>query len=307
MNWKRFLLFLVIVLAIYLIIIFVRTSPNQAALKDFITHSDTSKPSLLLTLYNKGLVRNVYAFNTVLAIEDIHALLLKGMGLDKQAQLLANPFVRYIKVPEGLRREEIASKVGDVLNWNSTQEASFNQLALNDEGRLYPETYLVPDNIAPTDFKNRMTSRFNDAVTNDKTVLKKSNINMETTLKIASIIQREAAGKNDMNLISGIIWNRIFNGMNLDIDATLQYAKGTDQNGWWPKVTPADKKIDSPFNTYINNGLPPAPIANPGLAAIDAALTPQKTSCLFYFHDANRQIHCSATYEEHVAKIKKYL
>ena len=307
MTWKRFFVYTLITLALILGIIFIRTSPNQSAIKDFMDHSDTSKPSLLLTLYNRGLVRNVYALNTILAIEDLHVLLLKGMGLDRDAQTLANPFVRYVKVTEGMRKEEIANRVGSTLNWTNSEKNSFNQLAINDEGKLYPETYLIPNNIAPVDFKNRMLDRFNDEVVNSKAMINKTNINLDTTLKIASIIQREAAGKNDMNLISGIIWNRIFDGMNLDIDATLQYAKGNNTNGWWPQVTPADKKIASPYNTYKNNGLPPSPISNPGLAAILAALKPQKTSCLFYFHDNNHQIHCSATYQEHVAKIKRFL
>ena len=109
-----------------------------------------------------------------------------------------------------------------------------------------------------------------------------------------------------MKLISGIIWNRIFSGMKLQIDATLQYAKGSEEDGWWEKVNPKDKNIDSPYNTYLHKELPPSPIANPGLAAIEAAYNPQKTSCLFYMHDKNRIIHCAKTYEEHKKNIQKY-
>jgi UPF0755 protein len=87
--------------------------------------------------------------------------------------------------------------------------------------------------------------------------------------------------------------------MNLDIDATLQYAKGNAETGWWPQVHPRDKKINSPYNTYTHKGLPPGPISNPGLAAIEAAYNPQKTNCIFYLHDKNRKIHCSETYAEH--------
>jgi len=108
-----------------------------------------------------------------------------------------------------------------------------------------------------------------------------------------------------MKLISGIIWNRVFLGMKLQIDATLQYAKGEEEL-WWPQVDPRDKQIESPFNTY-KYIMPPSPIASPGLSAIEAAYNPQKTSCLFYLHDKYRRIHCSRTYEEHKQKIKKYL
>jgi UPF0755 protein len=109
-----------------------------------------------------------------------------------------------------------------------------------------------------------------------------------------------------MNLISGIIWNRIWSGMRLDIDATLQYAKG-DEKKWWPVVLSADKNIASPYNTYKTIGLPPTPISNPSLAAIEAAYNPQKTACIFYFHDDNRIIHCSKTYAEHKKGVEVYL
>jgi UPF0755 protein len=153
-------------------------------------------------------------------------------------------------------------------------------------------------------------------------------INLDTAVRIASIIQREAAGGADMNIISGVIWNRIFKGMSLDMDATLQYAKATEQEKsladairgesssstldagsitWWPKVESKDKYIDSPFNTYKNDGLPPTAISNPSLAAIKAAFNPAKTDCLFYIHDNSRNIHCATTYAVHKQNVQKYL
>ncbi|MFA6414815.1 MAG: endolytic transglycosylase MltG, partial [Candidatus Paceibacterota bacterium] len=103
-------------------------------------------------------------------------------------------------------------------------------------------------------------------------------------------------------------WNRLFINMNLQIDATLQYVKAdaSAAQGWWPKVVPADRFRKSAYNTYLHPGLPPTPIASPSVAAILAALNPRETSCLFYFHDANRQFHCTDTYAEHVALLKKY-
>ncbi|MBU1754819.1 endolytic transglycosylase MltG, partial [Patescibacteria group bacterium] len=82
---------------------------------------------------------------------------------------------------------------------------------------------------------------------------------------------------------------------------------GTEENGWWPIPKSEDKYLDSPFNTYQYKGLPPHPIANPGLASIAAALNPTATSCLYYLHDGKGQIHCSKTYSEHLANIRRYL
>jgi UPF0755 protein len=151
-------------------------------------------------------------------------------------------------------------------------------------------------------------------------------INLDTAVRIASIIQREAAGDVDMRIISGVIWNRIFRGMTLDMDATLQYAKASEQEAliesaldnpnksasstaivWWPRVASKDKYIDSPFNTYQNKGLPPTAIANPSLKAIAAAFNPAKTDCLFYLHDDNRGFHCTKTYAEHKENVQRYL
>ena len=101
-----------------------------------------------------------------------------------------------------------------------------------------------------------------------------------------------------MRLVSGIIWNRIWSGMKLQMDATLQYAKGNEEEGWWRKVDSKDKKIDSLYNTYMYNGLPPAPIANPGVEAISAAYNPKRLIA-FLFTRQKGEIHCSKTYEEH--------
>ncbi len=224
---------------------------------------------------------------------------------------LANPSTRIVKIQEGLRKEQIADIVGDKLGWDETEKTEFMSahFALNQEnpeGYFFPKSYILGANSTPETVSTKMFSEFQkqvDTIQKSKTT---KIVNQETALKIASIIQREAGGKSDMKLISGIIWNRIFKGMRLQMDATLQYAKGNDIDGWWPVVESGDKKIDSPYNTYMYASLPPSPIASPGLAAIDAAYNPQKTSCLFYLHDKKGLIHCTVTYEDHLKNIKRY-
>lgn len=217
---------------------------------------------------------------------------------------LANPNVRIVRVQEGLRKEEVAEVMMNTLDWNEEDKKDFINSA-NVEGRYFPKTYLIYKNEDPATVSSTMANEFSEQI---KKVKKPKNIiNEDTALKIASIIQREAAGKGDMKLISGIIWNRIFKGMKLQIDATLQYAKGNEEDGWWGQVTPEDKKIKSSYNTYLYPGLPPGAIASPGKAAISAAFNPQKTNCLFYLHDKKRKIHCAKTYEEHKQNIEIYL
>ena len=98
--------------------------------------------------------------------------------------------------------------------------------------------------------------------------------------------------------------------MPLQVDATVQYAKGygTAQNTWWPTVTVADyQSVKSAYNTYLFVGLPPSPIANPGLASIKAAANPAQTSSFYYMHDREGKIHYAETADEHQRNIDEYL
>jgi UPF0755 protein len=225
-------------------------------------------------------------------------------------EALANPTIAYVKIQEGYRKEQIADIMQKRFNWDEKDVSDFfaydNLRDRKHEGKYFPDVYLVPKEVSGKEMRSTMSDRFDEKLQALKEEAIKKNMNFDSVLTIASIIQRETGGKSDMKLISGIIWNRLFASMKLQVDATLQYAKGSEENGWWPKVLPQDKEITSPYNTYQNKGLPPSPISNPGLATIAAALEPLKTKCLFYFHK-NRQIYCSQTYAEHQQKINLYL
>ncbi len=224
---------------------------------------------------------------------------------------LQDPTYKYIAIQEGLRKEEIADRYGKVLSWDKNKVAEFQKNFdaceyVGKEGKYFPGTYLISKDASIQDIKVEMESKFHENFQKIANSEQKEIYDEDQVLIIASLIQREAAGKSDMRLISGVIWNRIFAGMPLQIDATLQYVKGEDGK-WWPPVKSEDKYLDSPFNTYQQKGLPPSPIANPGIAAIEAAINPLKTDCLFYLHDKRRVIHCSKNYEGHLWNIKNYL
>ncbi|MES2060114.1 MAG: endolytic transglycosylase MltG [Patescibacteria group bacterium] len=263
---------------------------------------------IIIVLFVIGESIHVSSYN-----KDIRKLIL--MSIDNLShpefyQALANPTVSYINIPEGLRKEQVAEIAQDRFNWGTSSTEDFlgydEMRSSKFEGKYYPGIYLVARNISGHDLKNTMNSRFENEYSSIEASLATSTLTTDQILTIASIIEREAAGKSDMALISGIIENRLKRGMNLQMDATLQYAKGTTDNGWWPIVLSRDKKIESPYNTYKYNGLPPSPIANPGEDAIVAALNPAKTNCVYYFHK-NDVIYCSATYAEHKRKIDLYL
>ncbi|MBX4198201.1 endolytic transglycosylase MltG [Candidatus Parcubacteria bacterium] len=220
----------------------------------------------------------------------------------KPAYNIARSYIRFVYIPEGLRREQIANQFATALGWTNKEK---EKLLGIDEGYLFPGIYVVSANAGPSDISKKLNDAFIKNVIDKQENLKNKTVDVDTIMKIASIIQREAAGPQDMEVISGIIWNRLFQGMNLDIDATLQYVKGNEET-WWPGVNPEDKSLDSPYNTYKNVGLPPSPISNPGEAAINAALNPAQTKALFYIHDRNRKIHTAETYEQHKRNIQRY-
>ena len=129
----------------------------------------------------------------------------------------------------------------------------------------------------------------------------------EQVIVLASILEREVRTKKDRPLIAGILIKRFQNNWPLQADATVQYIIGNEKN-WWPQnITKAHLKINSPYNTYKHPGLPPAPISNPGLASIEAALRPESSSYWFYISDLDGAIHYANTIEEHNANIATYL
>lgn len=227
------------------------------------------------------------------------------------------PYAKWVLIPEGLRKEEIGNRLAAALGWDTKtlHDWTYTYTAMDYdhlEGVYFPDTYLIPINESALDVANRLRRRFDEQFAPYVTAFMKQNVKWTTALKIASLVQREAGSKNDMPLISGIIWNRLLQDppMKLEIDATIQYARDDRDKlteGFWKPITPADKEIDSQYNTYKYAGLPPFPISNPGLDAIDAVLNPTATDCLYYLHDSNRQIHCAETYAQHQQNIKTYL
>lgn len=227
-------------------------------------------------------------------------------------QNLASLSSRILVVESGERKEQVAQHFGKILGWDETEKKDFlariqNAAPVLEEGKLFPGTYSVNRDALPEDVASLILARFNTEVLERYPHDIEAVVPLSDALTIASLLEREAYDFDDMRHISGVIWNRLFTDMRLQIDATLQYAKGSKANQpWWPRVVPDDKYLASAYNTYKNDGLPPTPIANASLEAITAALNPIETECMYYFHDKKGGFHCSVTYEEHVALLKEY-
>ena len=285
---------------------------RNAPLDHVVMNLNTSDAQFISLLKQQGYIRSIWAFDTVLKFKhwtgDIDPgayMVSKSMNAAELAdQFVNHPVEKWVVIPEGLRDEEIADKMQQVLNWTAAQKTDF--LNASKEGYMFPDTYLINPTDAGASVALKMENQFNEETATLFKEAATANIRNDTMVILASLIQREAANEKEMPLIAEIIWNRLNANMPLQIDASIQYALGKEGD-WWGTVGRSDYAIDSPYNLYTNIGKPPAPICNPGLAAMNAIVNPDMGSYLYYLHDTNGQIHVATTYAEHLANIKIYL
>jgi UPF0755 protein len=214
----------------------------------------------------------------------------------------------WVTIPEGKRVEEVAEYFSE---FEQFDKAEFIKMAKIDEGYLFPDTYLFPVQTTAAIVHTQLRDNFDAVVQKNKIEekAKAKNQTLEDVIIMASLLEREAQSAEDMKMVAGILYNRLENGMPLQVDATLQYAKGFDKatNNWWPTALSADKESNSPYNTYKFANLPPGPIANPGLNALKAAAEPTASEYLFYITDNDGNMHYTVTYDEHLENVQKYL
>lgn len=223
---------------------------------------------------------------------------------------------RQITIPEGYTIDQIAAlieskKMGSAARFKAIAEGYapydyMNTAAMvkyKAEGFVFPDTYRVAAaNISEEQLLKMMVDRFNDQFT--PTMRKQAadlGLSVPQAVILASLVEREAQVPKDRPVIAGVFLKRLNLGMPLQSCATIQYILGYQKVG----LTISDTEIPSAYNTYQNAGLPPGPIANPGLAAIRAVLNPENTDYLYFVADKNGAHRFSRTYEEHLAAIEQ--
>lgn len=277
----------------------------------FVIRQGSGIKAIAADLKKSGLIRNSLTFT----------LFVKQSGLDKKIQagdFRLSPSLSakqiaiiltqgsediWVTIPEGKRAEEVAVILEDKI---ATYDDTWLVELKTHEGYLFPDTYLIPRDATLTTVVNTLTDTF---ALRYKSVTNATNLTREQIVILASLIEREARHDEDRPLISSVIHNRLEIGMALQIDATVQYALGFDSNEqkWWKKnLTYGDLRINSLYNTYLRTGLPPTPIANPGLKALQAAANPANTNYLYYITDKNGINHYATTLDQHNANIRKY-
>ncbi len=265
-------------------------------------------------LKSNGLIKNPIVF----------FLLVKQLGLDKKLEagdFRLNPSMTaeevaqnlthgtldiWITIPEGQRAAEIADSLkGNIPSYKSSWKTS---LTVN-EGYLFPDTYLIPRDAEIDLVISLMKNNFNKKYESIKN-LKSTNLTDNETVILASMVEREAKFPQDRFFVASVLVNRLSLSMPLQIDATVQYLLGysDEEKTWWRKnITIDDLKINSNYNTYKNAGLPIAPISNPGIDALKAAINPEKTNYLYYISDKSGHLHFAKTLEGHNANVNKYI
>ncbi len=173
------------------------------------------------------------------------------------------------------------------------------------EGFMFPDTYQLPPDISPAGLRDMLLRTFQARVGNDtRDEALAQNLTLHQAVSLASIIEREAVWRDEHPMIASVYRNRLDIGMKLEADPTVQYGIQGARGRWWPQITRADYyDVQSAYNTYLQAGIPPGPIASPSLSAIRAAVHPAESG--FYFFRAacdNSHYHNFAiTFEEHLA------
>lgn len=226
-------------------------------------------------------------------------------------------------IPEGYTVEQIADKLAEegIVDKEEFLQAAdqiqqsgqlpFNMKPANEskhalEGYLFPSTYEMKLDATAEDIINRMLQEMEkriSAIPNWEALMQQRGLDLNGLLTIASLVEREVVVDEERALVAGVIYNRIEEGMPLQIDATVQYALDKPKERLYYK----DLEIDSPYNTYKIAGLPPGPIASPSEASIQAALQPEASEYLYYVtkKDGTQTHLFGKTYEEHLANIEK--
>lgn len=280
----------------------------------FVVNSGDGVKAIASNLASQGLIRSSTGFYVLVKILGIERQIQAGdfrlkRSMDARAialELTHGTLDQWITTLEGWRDEEVASKLAKDLD---IPELEFLKYAT--EGYMFPDTYLVPSDASAAAVAKIFIDNFNKKITPQmQEDAKKTGLTMDKIIILASIVEREGRTADDRPMIAGILLKRLKADWPLQADATLQYALGyqSADKTWWKKsLTDEDKKINSPYNTYLNTGLPPKPICNPGLESINAVIYSKDSDYWYYIHDMSGTAHYAKTIEEHNANIAKYL
>ena len=247
-----------------------------------------------------------YAFTPAMEAKDVLAKLVageitvikitipEGFGVKEIARRLAD---------EGLADErKFLEKARDFAPYGYMEKGEHEDVRYTAEGFLFPATYELQPDMNEQDIMNMMAQALDGRLTRKmRARAREMDLSIYELITLASLIEKEALFAEDRPIIAQVFYKRLKRGMPLQTDATLQYLMDAPKED----VSIADTQIESPYNTYQNKGLPPGPIASPGMDAIEAALYPADTDYLYFVADRSGHNHYSMTYDEHIAIVNE--
>jgi UPF0755 protein len=265
---------------------------------------------LLRLLKGGRLVAGEYRFNHPASAPEVYTRIVRG-----------DIYTISLTIPEGYNIFDIAAAVqsaglgssGAFLAAERSQTSLIADLFPNApslEGFLFPDTYRLPRTAAPSQILTAMVHRFRQAaaqlsLTAAATSPDTAAGNLTRTVILASLIEKEVSVDTERPLVAGVFVNRLAQGIPLATDPSVVYA-ALLEGRYRGIIYASDLQSPSPWNTYRHPGLPPGPIANPGLAALRAAISPAHTDFLYFVADAQSHSQFSATLKEHAHQVESY-
>ncbi|MEK7598101.1 MAG: endolytic transglycosylase MltG [Patescibacteria group bacterium] len=319
MNKLKILLFLFILISVFFYLFYKEGSlpvnKNSQVSKMFLIKQGEPLNLIVNNLASEGLIRNKIIFYLIVKKLGIERKIQAGdfrISENMNAQEVATNLTHgtidtWLTLIEGMRKEEMAQIIAKTLDIPEIEI-----IRSTKEGYIFPDTYLVPRTATAETVLSIINKNF-ESKFDEKLHLQAKNkkLTEKQVLILASLVEREARQSSTREKVAGIILKRYLADWPLQIDATVQYVLGYQPNekSWWKKeLADDDLKIDSPFNTYKNKGLPPEPIANPSLSSIKAVINAdENTPYWYYLTDKDGVMRYAVTLEEHQNNINKYL
>ena len=327
MRFVRLVVTVVVVAAVAFVVWFWNTAyhdrSSPATQTQVIVERGSTFHEIAVQLARAGIIDNVLAFRLLARMRGqetaVHAGEYRFEPHQTQDEVLralvsgGAQVAAWVTIPEGFTASEIAQRlqqagVGSAQTYataflhDSTTVGGVR--TKNLEGFLFPSTYLLPLGASPEQVESVLLGEFQKRLPRDARARARAlGVTVPQAVTVASLVEREAKADADRPLIAGVIYNRLRERMPLQVDATIEYALPEHKS----ELSFADLRIDSPYNTYVHDGLPPTPIANPGGPSLEAALHPSKSDFLYYVYCGNGRHTFSKTLAEHQANVARCL
>jgi UPF0755 protein len=301
---------------------------TYASIKMFKIEKGEGSGIVSANLAGERLISGKWYFHYYMRTNDLVGKILPGdyqlsgnMTIPEIANIITKEQNKFVKItfPEGWDSKKMAER----LSSNGFPGNEFLEIAKNPpfeltsrysffsllpketslEGYLFPDTYFFSQKLSPEEITGKILGNFDERLTPElREEIKKQGKSLDEIITMASIIEKEVKSEKDRKIVSGVFWNRVKSGQPLQSCATISYILGVSKS----QYSFEDTRIESPFNTYLNQGLPPSPISNPGLASIEAAVYPAQTDYNFFLSDPETgETVFSKNIEEHNANKAK--